>query len=202
MIAILWATAIGAALIYGLRLLDAPETIARSVTKTLPLAALAVISVQAGAPLLLTLGLGLSAVGDAALSRDGERPFLIGLGAFLLAHVACVVVFLGQRAWALPGAWPLLPAMLVLALGMLRVLWDHLGDMRAAVIAYIAAIFAMGVSAVFTGSMLLIIGALAFTVSDALLATMLFLNRRSPAISHGVWWLYVGGQMLILSAFI
>ena len=202
MIAILWAGAIGAALVYGLRLLDAPATPARSVIKTLPLAGLTVISGLAGAPWLLTLGLGLSAIGDAALSRDGERPFLIGPGALLLAHVAYVAVFLSQAAWTLPGAWPLLPALLVLALGMLRVLWGHLGDMRAAVIAYIAAIFAMGVSAVFTGSALLIVGALAFTVSDALLATMLFLNQRSPAISHGVWWLYFGAQMLILSGFI
>jgi len=40
----------------------------------------------------------LSAVGDVALLWDSNRAFMVGLGAFLLAHIAYVIAFLGVAA--------------------------------------------------------------------------------------------------------
>ncbi|HHL22192.1 MAG TPA: lysoplasmalogenase, partial [Aliiroseovarius sp.] len=73
----------------------------RSVLKTVPLAAFALWAWLADAPGLLVVALVLSALGDLALSRPGERAFLAGLVAFAFAHVAYVVLFS-----MLAGAWP------------------------------------------------------------------------------------------------
>ena len=46
------------------------------------------------------VGIALSVVGDVALLGTGERAFLVGLAAFLLAHVAYVVAFAGVAVWS------------------------------------------------------------------------------------------------------
>jgi len=58
---------------------DMPPTLARSAAKTLAVAMLAVLAAMQGGPLLLVVALALSAVGDAFLSRDGDKAFLGGL---------------------------------------------------------------------------------------------------------------------------
>ena len=42
-------------------------------------------------------GIALSVVGDVALLWDSNRAFIVGLAAFLLAHVAYVIAFVGRR---------------------------------------------------------------------------------------------------------
>ena len=82
-----------AAVIYAFTL-NMPPSLARSAAKTLAVAMLAVLALMQGGPLLLVAALALSAVGDAFLSRDGEKAFLGGLASFLLAHILYVPLFL------------------------------------------------------------------------------------------------------------
>src|SRR5690242_18069421 len=49
---------------------------------------------------LVTAGVALSLVGDVALLSDTNRAFMIGLAAFLLAHIAYVIAFLGVAVWS------------------------------------------------------------------------------------------------------
>ena len=49
---------------------------------------------------LVTAGIALSVVGDVALLWDSNRAFMVGLAAFLLAHVAYVIAFLGVAVWS------------------------------------------------------------------------------------------------------
>ena len=48
----------------------------------------------------IAVGIVLSAVGDVALLWDSNRAFIVGLAAFLLAHVAYVIAFLGVAVWS------------------------------------------------------------------------------------------------------
>ena len=84
---------IAAAAIYALALELSPR-IARSAAKTLAVALLASLAVMQGGPPLLVAALALSAVGDAFLSREGEKAFLGGLTSFLAAQIVYVVLFL------------------------------------------------------------------------------------------------------------
>ena len=69
-------------LIYLLFMTRSEPTVLRSVVKTGSIALLAVVAMPVP---LLALALGLSALGDLALSRNGERAFLAGIGAFASA---------------------------------------------------------------------------------------------------------------------
>ncbi len=141
-------------------------------------------------------GIALSIVGDVALLSPSDGAFIVGLAAFLLAHLAYVVGFAGAAGWA-----PWLPVV-VLAVGaatvvLLRAIWPKTAGMHAPVVAYGLAITAM-VTATF-GSLagglplgwLASLGALLFYASDASLA----LNRFRRPIPHaafltlGLYWL-------------
>ncbi|PTE08819.1 lysoplasmalogenase family protein [Mesorhizobium helmanticense] len=202
---------VAAAVIYAFTL-DMRPTLARSAAKTLAVAMLAVLAALQGGPLLLVAALALSAVGDAFLSRDGEKAFLGGLASFLAAHVLYVALFARSG-----GGFGLLPAepwraaiavaMAVFALAMLLALWRRVGPaLRLPVSAYIAAILAMGISALTLGHVWIIGGAVLFMASDGLLAAEKFL---APAISphrawmrHAVWVLYYAAQLGITMGFL
>jgi len=141
-------------------------------------------------------GIALSIVGDVALLSPSDGAFIVGLAAFLLAHLAYVVGFAGVTGWA-----PWLPVVVVVVgavtVGMLRAIWPKTAGMHAPVVAYGLAITAM-VTAAF-GSLagglplgwLAAVGALLFYASDASLA----LNRFRRPIPHaafltlGLYWL-------------
>jgi uncharacterized membrane protein YhhN len=94
-------------------------------------------------------GLALGVIGDVALLGDGKRAFLVGLGAFLLGHIAYVVAFALIDP---PVYWPynagLLAALpIVVALFALYKLWPQLGSMRVPVIAYVIVIVTMVIGA-------------------------------------------------------
>jgi len=96
---------------------------------------------------LIIGGLLFSAVGDAMLLSRDKRPFLVGIGAFLIAHLwylaAFVVLGLHLGAFALA-----LVAVAVLATGVWRWLADHVGSLKPAVLAYIAVISTMVAAAI------------------------------------------------------
>lgn len=202
---------LAAAVIYAFTL-GMPPTLARSAAKTLAVAMLAVLAALQGGPLLLVAALALSAVGDAFLSRDGEKAFLGGLASFLVAHIVYVVLFLrsggglellGAESWR--GAIAL--AMVVFAIVMLAALWRRVGPgLRVPIAVYIAAILAMGVSALTTSSVWIVGGAVLFMASDGLLATEKFLVAAiSPHRSwmrFAVWLLYYAAQLAITLGFL
>ena len=200
-----------AALIYAFTL-GMPPRLARSAAKTLAVAMLAVLAGLQGGPLLLVAALALSAVGDAFLSRDGEKAFLGGLASFLVAHIVYVALFLrgggglgvlGTESWR--GAITL--AMAVFAIVMLAALWRRVGPgLRIPIAVYVAAILAMGVSALTTSNLWVIGGAILFMASDGLLATEKFLvaaiSPHRAWMRFAVWALYYAAQLAITLGFL
>jgi uncharacterized membrane protein YhhN len=127
---------------------------------------------------LIFAGLVLSAVGDLALIPASRRWFLVGLVAFLLAHVAYTAAF-GQRAnlSALPPAgWA---AIVAASIALFLYFRPHLGAMLWPVAAYVAVITLMLIAAwaVFlteggrsTFGWLVATGAMLFYLSDITVA--------------------------------
>ncbi len=152
----------------------------------------------------VAIGIVLSVIGDAALLWPGNRAFIVGLAAFLLAHVSYVVAFVGAAVWSAHVAVVAL-VMLPVTVALLRAIWAGAAGMHAPVVVYGLVISAMVVSASATlgGPLGLApaaaIGAPLFYVSDASLA----INRFKRPIPHaalltlGVYWL---GQLGIALA--
>jgi uncharacterized membrane protein YhhN len=140
----------------------------------------------------LLIGLVLAFVGDACLLSTRQGPFLAGLAAFLLAHVAYAAAF--ARASA-PVAWTGV-ALVVAAALVLRWLWPHLGPMRPAVAVYCVAISAMLWLALGLPAGGVRLGAFLFYLSDLAVARDRFVaaERRNLLLGHP---LYFAGQYLI-----
>ncbi|MGR3758624.1 lysoplasmalogenase [Roseobacteraceae bacterium NS-SX3] len=209
----LFAAAALAALWY-LALCARPASALRSAVKTASVALLAAGAWAAGAPGLLILALGLCALGDLFLSRDGEGAFMAGVGAFAAGHLAYAVLFLTQDASTparlLQFPWNL-AVLALLAVGgvMARVLAPRAGALKGAVLAYIPIILGMGLAALTLppeGALAWVLpAALAFMVSDIVLAAETFvlpedhpLRRITP---YAVWPLYWGAQAGFFLAF-
>ncbi|PTQ72626.1 lysoplasmalogenase [Celeribacter persicus] len=199
----LWGIA-GVAAVAYLPLTARPPARWRSGIKTLPVAVFALIGGLSGAPLLLIAGLALSAFGDWALSRPGERAFLIGLIGFALGHLCYFVLFAGLEHLAF---WTVLP-FVVLALSTELWLAPHTGGLKIPVRIYVLLICAMAVAAVNLPHTLRLasVGAVAFVLSDLILAIQMFRLDKAGALSRGagyaLWVLYVVAQALILAAFV
>ena len=183
-----------------------PPSLNRTIIKTLAIAALVALAVIMDGPWLLIAALALSALGDLFISRDGEAAFLAGLGSFLAAHIAYVALF-----WGVVGGFSALsPVVAVLfaiyAIAMLRWLWPHLAEMKAPVCAYIAVIYAMGVTAAAAPVSLwpIIAGAAMFVISDSVLAAETFVFKDKPRrwTAPVIWSTYYASQVLIAAAFL
>lgn len=202
---------LAAAVIYAFTL-GMPPRLARSAAKTLAVAMLAVLAALQGGPLLLVVALALSAVGDAFLSRDGDKAFLGGLASFLVAHIVYIALFLRSGGGlALLGADPwrgaIALALAVFVIVMLAALWRRVGpSLRIPIAVYVVAILAMGMSALTTSNLLVIGGAVLFMASDGLLATEKFLVAAiSPHrgwMRFAVWALYYVAQLAITLGFL
>lgn len=138
----------------------------------------------------MLVGLAFAAVGDVLLIPDDRRVFRAGILAFLLAHLVYGAAFatLGlHRTWAVAAG-------VVLVLAALSLVPRLLGDrvpaaLRGAVRGYVYAISAMvllAAGAVGAGaSPLVLAGAVAFYVSDVLVA-------RDRFVGHAAWHRVVG----------
>lgn len=120
--------------------------------------------------------------GDVLLiPRDRPKVFLMGVGAFLLGHVAFAGAFLIRGvAWA-PVAGTMV-ALAVIAAVVLRWLWPHVeAAMKGPVVAYVVVISTMVALAVGTflhaGKPLILVGALMFYLSDLSVARDRFVQR-------------------------
>ncbi|MBW8909249.1 MAG: lysoplasmalogenase [Mesorhizobium sp.] len=200
-----------AAVIYAFAL-DMPPKLSRTAAKTLAVALLAALAAMQGGPLLLIVALGLSAVGDAFLSRDGEKAFLGGLASFLAAHIVYVALFLQAgsgldllSSQSCRGAIAL--AMAAFGIVMLAALWRRVGPpLRIPIAVYVAAIMAMGISALTTDKIWVIAGAVLFMASDGLLAAERFLlaaiSPQRAWMRYAVWVLYYAAQLAITLGFL
>ena len=181
----------------------------KTLVKAVPLLALAAAAQINFANPVVVAALTLSALGDIALSRDGDRAFLAGLVAFALAHLAYVLHFsgllFGEDAARLLDI-PLWPAALLILFGLSSEIWlaPYTGVLRWPVRVYVLLITLMGLSALSLPDArgLAVIGAFAFIASDTLLAVQLFRlsdqSRWQVPVSVLLWLLYVTAQCLIL----
>lgn len=176
----------------------------RAVTKTTAIAALAVLAGLNGAP-LLAIALALSALGDLALARPGDRAFLIGMAAFGAAHAVYVAMFVGLGDVALiatPMRGVAVVCLLILAGVLAARLSRGAGSLRWPLRIYVALIAAMGVSALMlpigTGAMFIWTGAAFFITSDILIGHERFARLQFAALGLAIWGLYYLGQILIL----
>jgi uncharacterized membrane protein YhhN len=150
---------------------------------------------------ILLLGLALCWIGDACLLSPGQSTgFLVGIAAFLLAHVAYAIAFTGLGLDPL-GLALAVALMLVFAAFVLRWLWPRVpSDFRIPVASYVAVISIMvatSLAAVVGGAPPLIaLGAIGFTISDLFVARQRFV---APAFSNSAIGLplYFGSQLLL-----
>jgi Predicted membrane protein len=149
-------------------------------------------------PILLVVALLCSAAGDILLGTDGL--FLAGMGAFALAHVAYVTLFVRSGALAaLRRRWFLLLPYFVVLDGLTLWLWPHLGELRIPVLAYAVLLTATAVTAGALDWRLGLGGAL-FFVSDAMIAMWSIADRPAPPLP-GLWIMstYILAQYLLAS---
>lgn len=176
------------------------------VTKPIPvLCALAWLgSVHTRDARLVSAGLMLSVIGDVCLAEAVDQ-FIPGLVAFLLAHVAYVVAYVGRTR-----ALHLLRLVPVAASGYLAFGWlePHLGEMRGPVLVYIAVICAMlwraaaqiGERPGAEGhAWAALLGAVMFAVSDLLVAYGRFVAFSLP-VEITLMILYWSAQGLIAAS--
>ena len=140
-------------------------------------------------------GLVLSLAGDAILLSRERRAFLLGLLAFLGAHLAYAAAFaLASR----PRGLALLPLAAVSGVA-LRWLWPHLGSLRLPVSIYTTAITAMLWPALGSSRLEVGCGALLFYLSDLLVARGAF-GAPGKVNQLAGWPLYYAGQYLIAAS--
>ena len=153
------------------------------------------------------VGLAFSFGGDVALMfQENRRAFTVGLGLFLLAHVAYTVVL---TALGRSSPWDVLSAAVLLAAGVAfyMLIRPNLGAMRVPVIAYMVVISVMVnralstlVSPMFSSAQaaMVVIGAVLFYISDVILAAGRFWKPwKYGRISLAF---YYSGQLLIALA--
>jgi uncharacterized membrane protein YhhN len=155
---------------------------------------------------ILAAALSLSCLGDVLLHLGGRRNFAFGLSAFLLAHVAYVV--LCARRWPrplrpAPGRLALAGAVILYAVAFTAWLAPGLGPFGLLVLAYAVAITAMAVTAILArfSTPFVATGALLFVLSDSLIAAGRF-RAAVPLAGLLIWPAYYLGQYLITMGFL
>lgn len=155
----------------------------------------AVPRVRSEIAVLGSVAIVLSWLGDVTLGAVGEIWFLVGLGFFLLAHVAYLVLFV-RRLKRRPMRSVAL-AYLLWWVSLLAVLWPHLGNLLLPVAVYGVVLGLMGAVGLSCNRWVAIGGAL-FAVSDSLLG----INRFHPdfewSLVHvAIMLTYISAQGLI-----
>ena len=150
---------------------------------------------QAGRWLLT--GLMLSVLGDICIELPFEPGFVLGLGSFLLAHIAYTVSFLYCFEFR-PGRLPHALAVFVVSVAVAAGLTGATGDLMWPVNAYISSIAVMTIAAAFrdTRTLMVFIGAVCFMISDTLIAWNRFVGDIYGA---GLWVMaaYYTAQALV-----
>lgn len=148
------------------------------------------------------------------MSRDGQRSFMAGVGAFALGHLAFILLFLQQGHGLIHNInsvsqYTVIISLIFLGIYVSKLLWRHAGALRGAVLAYVPVIIGMGIAALAMplngGWPLVASAALLFVLSDLILAFETFiLPADSPILRvtpHLVWPLYWLAQCGFFVAF-
>jgi uncharacterized membrane protein YhhN len=153
---------------------------------------------------ILFAGLVLSLCGDLFLTGASQRAFMLGLGSFLLAHIAYVVAF---SVLGLNHKWLFFAAVPVIAIAVFVAAWlaPHTPpELLVPVRVYTIVISVMVISAVGAkgagGSTLAVIGAVLFYVSDLSVAAQRLVEMDFPTYVAGLPLYYAGQLCLALSA--
>lgn len=164
-------------------------------------AALAWGAMDSGYGVWLLVGLGFCWVGDALLLSSGRtKTFQLGIGAFLLGHVAYAVAC---TRLAIEAPWLLVCGVLAAAgaLGVHRWLRPQApADFALPLVAYVVVIAGMlafaGAASLSGGPALLGLGALGFAASDISVARERFV---APGFVNGAWGLpaYFASQLAL-----
>lgn len=180
----------------------------RTALKTLVIAILVPLPLTylgGSAPLVkvaaLTAALALSALGDFFLAlKDERRFFVLGLGSFLLGHIAYIIAFAPYVA--APATSALIAIAITLAAATAMIVWlsPNLGKLRLPVIAYFAVIMTMVATSLSIDGApwILPAGAILFAISDSLIAVRKF-KTPFPYIHQAVWITYVAAQYMIVA---
>lgn len=150
------------------------------------------------------LALVFSLAGDVLLMFVSKSAnfFLSGLGAFLLAHIMYVLVFLKSRNKA-ANSLPIVVILLMYASVIFYFLKDGLGDMLIPVLAYLLVILIMAATAFIRkrsnidSYKLVFAGAVFFMISDSLLALNKFYEPL-PFSNISIMLTYALAQYLIV----
>jgi uncharacterized membrane protein YhhN len=141
--------------------------------------------------------LALGGAGDVALLGRGEIAFTAGLVSFLGGHVAWIIA-LRQRPGGYLRARPALAVPHVATFAAVNAyLWKRMGKDRIPVFVYSAALLAMSLAALDTGSPRTAAGGALFLASDTLLALEKFGDLRLPAHEGLVMATYASAQALL-----
>jgi uncharacterized membrane protein YhhN len=152
----------------------------------------------------LVPALGCSAAGDFLLAIPWWEPsFVLGLAAFLLAHLCFLAALLPLVAASAPRL--LAAAVTVSAcLALLVWFWPRLvaDGMALAVTVYMAVLAAMVCAALLARlpTPWTAVGAVCFAVSDAMIGIGRFV-LRSEALAVPIWWAYAASLLLITAGF-
>lgn len=156
---------------------------------------LAAPRLKSGLVLIAALGIAFSWAGDVLLQSPAEVGFLVGLGAFLIAHLFYITAFVNVGT----GRFSYWTAIyLVWYVVLLVLLIPHLGSLVAPVVAYGAVLGATAVLATRVNPVVAWGGAL-FLVSDTVLAVDRFLPSFAlPGTDLIIMTTYLLGEGLIV----
>jgi uncharacterized membrane protein YhhN len=152
----------------------------------------------------LVAALVFSAAGDFLLAMPWWQPsFVLGLGAFLLAHLC----FLGALVPLATRSAPRLAAagvLVVVCVALLVWFWPRLvaDGMAIPVTLYIAVLGAMACAALLARlpTPWTALGAVCFAVSDGMIGIGRFV-LQSQALAVPIWWAYAASLLLITAGF-
>jgi uncharacterized membrane protein YhhN len=142
--------------------------------------------------------LALGGLGDVALLGSSETAFMAGLGCFLAGHVAWIIALRQRPGRGRLRAQPALAAPHLAAFGAVNAyLWKRTGKDRIPVVVYSAALLAMSLAALDSGSPRTAAGGALFLASDTLLALEKFGGLHLPAHEGLVMATYTSAQALL-----
>ncbi|MGA7132905.1 MAG: lysoplasmalogenase [Mycobacterium sp.] len=155
----------------------------------------------------LMLALVFSAAGDVLLAIPSwAASFVLGLGAFLLAHLCFLgaLVPLARKSSRSRPRWVAVALMCVACAGLLVWFWPRLGrdGLTVPVTVYIVVLGAMVCAALLARlpTPWTAIGAVFFAWSDAMIGIGRFV-LGSEALALPIWWTYAAAQVLITAGF-
>jgi uncharacterized membrane protein YhhN len=181
MIAVVIATAVVALVNWysRVRLLDRVELVSKPLTTIGAVAIAATAGGPTGATVCAVVALTLCLIGDVALLHAVDQ-FVVGLGAFLLAHLAFIVMFAirGFDRWPMAGVAIAASALLLGTVAIPIVRGATAKGFGIPVKIYLAVICAMTIAGWATGNWLVMLGSAAFIVSDTILGWDQFVVER------------------------